>query len=110
MEPATLLATIAPEFATVDATGAIGVAELQIAAGLCGDQRPLLVAYLAAHILTVAGRAGAGGSVASLKEGQLSINYTTSAGGTLQSTSYGSEYDRLSRACIFTPRTRVTHV
>jgi hypothetical protein len=51
--PAEIIAVIAPEFANIDSSGAIAIAEMQIAQGLCGDKRPLLVAYLAAHILTM---------------------------------------------------------
>ncbi|MBT8412480.1 MAG: DUF4054 domain-containing protein [Octadecabacter sp.] len=112
-DPATLLPVIAPEFAGVDATDAIAVAEIQVAPGLCGDKRPLLIAYLTAHILSIGARAGgAAGGVSSLKEGQLGITYggAGEAGGSLGATSYGAEYDRMSRACAFSVRTRVTHV
>jgi len=109
-DPATILLTIAPELSGVDATAAIAIAEMQIAASLCGDKRPLLVAYLAAHILTVAGRSGSSGAVTSLKEGNLAITYgATDAMGGLGATSYGVEYDRISRACVWSARTRVTH-
>lgn len=108
MTPAEILPTIAPEFALIDADDAIAIAEMQIADGLCGDKRPLLVAYLAAHILTMGKRGGAAGSVTSLKEGQLSIGYgSTGIMGSLGQTGYGAEYDRLSRACVFAARTRV---
>lgn len=108
MTPEELLVIIAPEFTGVDASGAISVADMQIADGLCGDKRPLLVAYLAAHILTVGKRDGAAGAVTSLKEGQLSVNYgSTGIMGSLGQTGYGAEYDRLSRACVFAARTRV---
>lgn len=114
MEPDELLAIIAPEFANIDATGAILVADMQISSKLCGDKRPLLVAYLAAHILTIGGRKmGASGDVASLTEGELSITYANSTADiktSLSKTSYGQEFDRLSRGCIFTPRTRVSEV
>lgn len=114
-DPALILPVIASEFAATDATDAIALAELQIAPGLCGDRRPMLVAYLAAHILTIAARAGgASGVVSSVKEGQLSINYGGASGASsspgLGSTSYGQEYDRMSRACAFSVRTRVVNV
>lgn len=106
--PATILPVIAPEFAGVDAANAIAIAEMQVADGLCGDRRPLLVAYLTAHILTMGNRQGSAGGVTSLKEGNLSITYGANAGGdNLQSTSYGAEYHRLKRACTFAARTRV---
>lgn len=107
-DAAFLIQTIAPEFTLVDVTGAVEAAEMQIADGLGGDKRPLLVAYLAAHILTIARRSGAGGGVAALKEGDLSINYTGSGEG-IMATSYGAEFDRLSRGCVFAARTRVAH-
>lgn len=112
MDVAAILAIIAPEFDGVDLTGAIAIAELQIGVGLCGDKRPLLVAYLAAHILTIARRKlGAGGDVRSLKEGGLSIEYSSGSAKIitgLSNTSYGQEYDRISKGCVFTPRTRNT--
>lgn len=108
MTAESLLLIVAPEFTGVDASGAISVAEMQIADGLCGDKRPLLVAYLAAHILTMSKRGGDVGAVTGLKEGQLSINYgSTGTTGSLGQTGYGAEYDRLSRACVFAARTRV---
>lgn len=114
-DPALILPIIANEFAAVDATDIIALAELQVAPGFCGDKRPLLVAYLAAHMLTMAGReGGAPGAATSIKEGQLQIGYgsggAASSSPGLGSTSYGQEYDRLSRACAFSVRTRVTHV
>lgn len=51
-----ILVIIAPELADYDSAGAIAVAELEIAPGLCGNKRPLLVAYLAAHIITIGNR------------------------------------------------------
>ena len=108
-DPADLIATIAPEFAeSAQLQGAIDIADMQIAEGLCGDKRPLLVAYLAAHILTVATRKGSGGPVTGLTEGSLSISFGSSGiMGSLSQSSYGQEYHRLSRACVFAPRTRV---
>ena len=116
MTPADILIIIAPEYVgNPNATGAILVAEMEVAPGLCGDKRPLLVAYLAAHILTVGGRtAGSSGDIASVKEGGTAISYnnTTPEISTtgLSDTSYGREYDRISRGCIFAVRTRVTNV
>ena len=109
IDAADLIPTIAPEFAdSAELQGAIDVAEMQIADGLCGDKRPLLVAYLAAHVLSVASRKGSGGPVTSLSEGGLSIGFGSSGiMGSLSQTSYGQEYHRLSRACVFAPRTRV---
>lgn len=113
--PLTLLATIAPPLAALDnAQDAIDIAEMQIAPKLCGSQRPLLVSYLAAHILTMGQRAestGAAGNVSGLSEGGLSVSFSGSGvAGSLGQTSYGAEYDRISRSCIMTPMTRVTSV
>jgi hypothetical protein len=107
--PEEIIPVIAAEFACKDATQAIELADMQIAPNLCGSRRPLLVAYLAAHIMALAQRSGgAGGPVTSLSEGALSIGFG-SAGlmGSLSQTSYGIEYDRISRGCIFAARTRV---
>ena len=107
--PADLIATIAPEFVdSAQLNGAIDIADMQTAEGLCGDKRPLLVAYLAAHVLTLASRKGSGGPITSLTEGSLSIGFGSSGVmGSLSQTGYGQEYYRLSRACVFAPRTRV---
>lgn len=113
MTPADLIPTIAPEFADVDTSAAIDVADMQIGPNLCGDKRPLLVAYLAAHILTIAGREGRSGGVSSLSEGGLSVAFgrvNPMGDSNLETTSYGAEYLRLSRGCVFAPRTRVTRV
>lgn len=106
---AELLPVIAPEV-TGDQSAAIAVAEMQVGVGFCGDKRPLLVAYLAAHILTLGQRSGgAAGSVTNMTEGKLSIGFGGSGMiGSLGQTSYGTEYDRISRGCTFTARTRVT--
>jgi Protein of unknown function (DUF4054) len=112
---AQLLLIIAPEYASIDATGAITIADMQIATNLCGSKRPLLVAYLAAHILTVGGKAGgATGDLTSLKEGGVAVTYKSSKPFIetigLSDTSYGREYDRISRGCTFAVRTRVLNV
>lgn len=88
---------------------AVTLAELQVGADLCGDKRPLLVAYLAAHLLSLTNRkTGSSGSLTSLSEGNLSLGFGQSGlMGSLGQTVYGVEYDRLSRGCIFAVRTRV---
>jgi len=112
--PAQILPVVASEFVGVDATDIIALAELQVAPGLCGDKRPMLVAYLAAHMLTIANRqGGAAGSVTSVKEGQLAETYGNAGASHspgIGATSYGQEYDRMSRACAFSVRTRVTSI
>lgn len=108
MEPAAILAVIAPEL-TGDQSAVIAVAEMQIAAGLCGDKRPMLVAYLAAHIATLAQRGGASGGIASMSEGQLAVSYGGANNDGLHATSYGAEYDRMSRGCVFAAGTRMSY-
>jgi hypothetical protein len=105
-----IIPVIAPEFGCRDTSLVIEIAEMQVGENLCGKKRPMLVAYLAAHILALGERTGgAGGSVASLSEGALSVSFgTTGVMGSLGQTSYGIEYDRLSRGCIFAARTRVS--
>lgn len=110
--PAELFIIIAPEFKDIDFTGAISVAEMEIGQGLCGDKRPLLVAYLAAHVLSIANpTGGARGNIGSITEGDTSIKYEnvksniTSTG--LADTIYGREFDRLRRGCIMAVRTRI---
>ena len=110
-----ILAIIAPELADFDTNGAIAVAELQVAPGLCGKKRPLLVAYLAAHIFTIGNRSnGATGSISSVTEGKTSITYGSSQVDTpssgLSDTSYGREYDRLRRGCIVAVTTGVSRL
>ena len=106
--PAEILAVIAPDLATLEgAAGAIDVADMQV--GDC-SKRNLLVAYLAAHTLTLSlrGASGAAGSATSLSEGGLSAGFSGSGlTGSYGQTSYGVEYERLSRGCVFAPRTRV---
>lgn len=103
------LLIIAPEFDGVDVTGAIEIAEVRVAAGFCGDKRDLIVAYLAAHILAMAGRkSNIDGGIKSLSEGGLSISYASAdndVNNNYTSTPYGREYETLVKSCIFTPRT-----
>ncbi len=101
-----ILAAIAPEFASIDPSGALTIADKQIAPNLGGDQRPMLIAYLAAHILTIANKHnGATGAMSSISEGNVTATYITAGSKVkssgLSTTSYGQEYDRLSRACVF---------
>lgn len=101
-EPADLIPIIAPELVgNCNLYGAIDMAEEQVAAGHC--KRTQAVAYLAAHILTVAGRGGTGGAVTSETEGSLSRGYGVAGGVVgmtrLDSTSYGNEVQRLNRLC-----------
>jgi len=117
-DPNVIIKIIAPDYASMDTTYYIGLAELQVAqyeCGPCALLRPQMVANLAAHMITVATRSGgAVGDLESVKEGGAAIkyassSYTSSIPG-LSSTSYGQEYERLIRGCIFTPRTRNTDI
>lgn len=112
-----ILRLIAKEFGDIaqqELDDVIALADMQISKTLCGDNRNTLVAYLAAHILTIANRAGgATGDIASISEGHKSITYSNSTADvrtSLSKTSYGQEFDRLSKACVFAVRTRVDDV
>ena len=114
MSIAEKLVTIAPEFAEVAIADMITLADLQIANNLCNnvEKRELIVAYLAAHMLTIANRKlGAAGDVQSMSEGRLSIAYTNGTSDIktgLSNTSYGKECDRLAKSCVFPAMTRVS--
>jgi hypothetical protein len=103
------LILIAPELASVDASDRIAMAELaalNVGDGF-GDSKTLATAYLTAHMLTIRARNGISGAVESMKEGDLSLTYGDSGSDdNYGSTSYGKEFIRLRRACIFAPRTR----
>lgn len=105
---------IAPELASsINKTNALDLAEIQIKANFCGDKRPMLVAYLAAHILSLSLRgSSAPGSLNSISEGSLSLSFSGSGNvlSALGQTQYGVEFDRLSRSCVFSVRTRVENV
>ena len=113
MTPGEILDDIAPEL--VDATGK--ATHLELAEGqtgkVYGDQRNYAVALLAAHTLTVIKRSGISGPVQTIREGQLSISHrpgsrdslTGGGGGSLSSTTYGSELVRLRSQLIMNART-----
>ena len=64
-----------------------------------------VIALLAAHTLSLADRgaefAGVSGAIQSMSEGGLSISFgsSSSAAGSLDGTTYGSEVNRLNRLC-----------
>ena len=105
MTPSELLEIIAPDLSTLpNKDGALLIAGSQ--APQCKN-RDLAIAYLAAHILATSKTNGAG-AVSGMSEGALSLSFATSGNNnSLSSTSYGSEYLRLTSACIFTARTRI---
>ena len=99
MAAADLIPIIAPELVgNANLAGAIAMAGDQLAADHC--RREQAVAYMAAHILTIATRGGTGGAVTSETEGSLSRGFGTAGGMTrLDSTAYGQEVARLNRIC-----------
>jgi len=105
------LQLVAPELdalPTERVDGVIELAEDQVGQ-VFGRNRELAVAYLAAHMLTVGQRAGAGGAIAMKREGDLQLQFQgTGDDAGLGSTSYGQEYRRLKRLHVFAPRTRVS--
>ena len=99
---------IAPEFENIPnekIDAVIAIAENQVSTKFC--DRNTAIAYLAAHILTVSGRRGVGGVVASEREGDLARSFTAIGSHPLDSTAYGLEYRRLVRQCFLLPRNRV---
>ena len=98
MPAADLIPVIAPELeGNAQLSGAIEIASAQVAASHC--YRDVVIANLAAHILTLAGRGGSGGAVASESEGSLSRSFSAPRTDGMAATSYGQEVERLNRLC-----------
>lgn len=106
---AELLPSIAPELdaSSAQVVALLALAELEVGASICPDLRPYIVAYLAAHNVTMANRAGNAGSVANVREGQLSVSYEN--GGAMAAgqiidpydqTTYGQKYKQLLSQCF----------
>jgi len=97
MAAADLIPVIAPEFAgSLDIITAIEIVDGEVAA--THPYRDRVVANMAAHVLTLAARGGAGGAVTGESEGSLSRSFGAMSGATrLDSTSYGQEAMRLNR-------------
>jgi len=115
MSAKTLFVTVAEEYKddpSVDSF--IAIAEMQIGVNFGGDARQLLVAYLAAHLLTLAKRKyGATGDIATIKEGALGLGYVNNSTKTrngLSNTSYGQLFNFISRGFTFGATTRVQNV
>lgn len=90
-----VLLAIAPELASVDVarrTTILDLAKTRISDKVFGTDYSLAVAYVAAHMLTMSARAGAGGAISSESEGALSRSYTIGNGDGYNATSYGREY------------------
>lgn len=93
-----LISVIAPDLAMHDGLApAIEMAGAQVSASHC--YRDVVIANMAAHILTLGGRGGSGGAITSESEGGLSRSYGTSRTDGLAATSYGQEVERLNRLC-----------
>jgi hypothetical protein len=119
--PKELMATIAPEFTPAkgyDVDGAIVVAQIRVDSTLPSYVKEnenaynLLIAYLAAHTLTIGGRPmGSSGDISSMQVGAVSVTYSTNktsekyARTGLTETSFGREYIRLSDPYRFSPTT-----
>lgn len=113
------LLVIAPKFTAVDSerlTAVIAIAAGQVGA-VFGSARNLATAYLAAHMLEIAGDAGGsvsgtGGLVTMEKEGELMRSYgpADGAGGSgdavYKRTVWGQEYLRIRAQRVMGPRTR----
>lgn len=104
------LITRFPEF-TTETTARLQLAlnDAELMTGQCfGKFRPLAVAYLAAHLFTLAKQSASGNTsaiqeVASESVGSVSVSYSVSNGGITDygSTTYGQQYEALKkRACM----------
>lgn len=75
---------------------ALSLASSQVSQNVFGGDYALALANLAAHLLEMRERDGAGGAVSSEKEGDLSRSYSVSSGSDkLEATSYGQEFIRI---------------
>ena len=95
-----IIAVLAPQYAEDPRMQyAIQLAITEVNLNHCYYDR--VVVLLAAHMLEISGRAGAGGPVTSRSEGGLSISFGTgqNSSGSLGDTGYGREVDRLNRLC-----------
>lgn len=98
-----ILQSIAPELDrnSQQVLDLLALSELEVGVSLCPDLRPYIVAYLTAHNVTIANRAGNAGNVTSIKEGALSIDYSNGTNSTdpYMQTTYGQKYKQLIRQC-----------
>ena len=93
------IAALAPQFVDDPRMPAvISIAGKQVSPDHC--YREEVVVLLAAHMLELGDRAGAGGAVSSKSEGGLSVSFSVGdATGLLGDTSYGRQVERLNRLC-----------
>lgn len=108
--PSTVRA-IAPEFKSrsdSDITVALGTAEAWLDECVWGCKYDTGQAYMAAHILAIADRDGAGGPISSESVGGVSVSYGTSGDSDeeLNSTSYGQMFVSLRRTLVTGPLVR----
>jgi hypothetical protein len=117
--PQECIAIIAPEFTPAkgyEVDGAIILAQIRMDSTLSFTPKEsvynMLVAYLAAHILTVGGRPmGSSGDISSVQVGAVSLTYSTNKTSAknamtgLSETSFGREYILQSRPYRFSPTT-----
>ena len=93
-----LIPVIAPDLVLNDGlAAAIEMAGAQVAANHC--YREVVIANMAAHILTIGARGGSGGAITAESEGGLSRSYGAAKTDGLAATSYGQEVERLNRLC-----------
>ncbi len=93
-----LIHVIAPDLAdNPNIYAAIEVATAQVAENHC--YRDVVIANMAAHILTIGARGGSGGAITAESEGGLSRSYGATKTDGLGATSYGQEVERLNRLC-----------
>lgn len=108
-QDATLL-DVAPEMASVavDKRGRfLGYAAAQLGQ-IYGPNQDLATAYMAAHMLTLAGREGISGALASRKSGDTEESfYGSTSPDSLATTSYGLALKGLSKQYTFLPRNRM---
>jgi hypothetical protein len=104
---------IAPEFKTKssdDITVFIDIAKLKLDAEVWGDKYDAGVAYLAAHLLTMSGRAGVAGAVVREQIGEISTQYSSPKSDAKHdqylATSYGAEFLSLRNSVVVTPLVR----
>jgi hypothetical protein len=98
MPPVDLIPVIAPELVgNAMLAGALTLATGQVSPGHC--YRDQVIAYLAAHTLTLAARRGSGGAITSEAEGALSRSYGATRTDGLAATAYGQEVARLNQLC-----------
>jgi hypothetical protein len=97
---AELLPSIAPEIdaSSAQAVALLAMAETEVGFHFESPLRDQLVAYKAAHLITLANRSGAGGGVEMLREGSLSIMYGAASNNQgVMSTAYGQRYYALAK-------------